>query len=216
MLNRLRRANPNLSFIRPTDESFARYGRFFGREAWNDLVRRAADTVDPAAEPIYIASIPALEELGIPGSVMEEVFNGEDVQVGICRGPNDRMNGMEWHDCPEINVAVTPMVLLLGHVDQIVDGTWDSRQAVACYLEVGEAVSLDTGTLHFAPCRAGRDRFLSIVILPRGVNTQLEGPSDGDRFLRQTRKWLMAHEDSPQAAQGVPVGIRGPNIVVSF
>ena len=219
MLSRLKEINRHLTFVDPDSDAFAEYGRSLQAAGWKELAGRAARLIPPELPPAYLASVPELEQVP-PPAALNGIFRGEDPQVGICRGFNSALNGMEWHDSAEVIVAVSPLILLLGKQAEIDGGEWNSRHARACFLRAGEAVMLNPGTLHFAPCRTDEYPFLSLIVLPRGVNGDLasgegEDPEESaDPILWKHRKWLLAHPDSPQAEKGAPVGINGPNLQV--
>ena len=55
-------------------------------------------------------------------------------------------------------------------------------------------------------------------MLPKGTNTPKEDIieiDDEDRLLFARNKWLLAHEDAPEAAQGAYIGLTGKNIDIS-
>lgn len=217
MLNRLKELNRHLNFIDPKGDGFSRYGRFLNSAGWTGLIKEADRLIAGDEEPAYIASVPELESLSSP-EVVGTTYSPEEVQVGICRGFNDTLNGMEWHDCPELIVAVTPLLLILGLDDEIEKGQWNSCHARICFLKAGEAVLLNEGTLHFAPCRSGSEPFLSLIILPRGVNQELDVKKHdpADKLLWKERKWILTHPDSPQAVKGAPIGISGANLRINI
>lgn len=212
MLTQLREINPDIEIIRPEESGFQRYGRPVHNADWDEMIARARRLIPAGLSPAYIPGCWELESPEAPGTLLSEVFDTEATQVGVCRGMNDRMNGMEWHDCPELISAVTPIVLILGHVDDIKNGVWPSNLAVIVFLEEGESVELFPGTLHFAPCRVDEKPFLSIITLARGVNGNLEGADPDDKMIWKERKWLITHADSPQSEDGAYTGISGENI----
>ncbi len=216
MLSKLKEINRHLDFVDPRSDDFAAYGRYLSSGGWDGLISSADRLIPKDDNPAYIASITELEELKQP-DIIAGVFGEEAAQVGICRGFNRSMNGMEWHDCPEILIAITPLLLLLGTVDEMKDDQWNSRNTKVCYLEAGEGVVLNAGTLHFAPCRPDSNPFLSLIILPKGVNEALSTGynSEKNSLLWKERKWILTHRDSPQAAAGAPIGISGPNLEVN-
>ncbi len=71
-------------------------------------------------------------------------------------------------------------------------------------------------TLHYAPCHADADRgFRVLVALPDGTNTKYEkkdAPDPMDALLWARNKWLIAHPESAEAAQGAFVGLSGDNL----
>lgn len=54
-----------------------------------------------------------------------------------------------------------------------------------------------------------------LIVLPLGTNEEkpeLTMRNDEDRCLWARNKWLLAHSDSSEAAQGAPVLLHGENI----
>ncbi|MDF1568078.1 MAG: DUF4867 family protein [Spirochaetaceae bacterium] len=214
MLKRLKDQHPDLTVLSPRDKSFELFGRYLTDEAWSDFAGRTRKLIRSDDVPSYLPSCPELENGGVTENMLTGIFDDEDVQVGVCRGFNDRLNGMEWHDCPEVVVACSTLVLILGRVEDIRNKQWPTHRAVLCLLKEGDAVVLHKDTLHFAPCHVGEDPFLSVILLPRGVNADLLPTGGADPQLWKERKWLMTHADSPQRKAGAPPGIIGKNIHV--
>ena len=53
-----------------------------------------------------------------------------------------------------------------------------------------------------------------ICVLPEGTNTSVDIvdiKTDEDRMLLLKNKWLMAHPNSPDAAEGAYIGLEGAN-----
>ena len=54
-----------------------------------------------------------------------------------------------------------------------------------------------------------------LVALPRGTNgpkPEIEPLNDEDKLLWACNKWLLAHAESSEAAQGAVVALKGVNI----
>ena len=85
-------------------------------------------------------------------------------------------------------------------------------------MPAGTLVEVFATSLHYAPCCAGgNDSFRVMVALPRGTNTdkpQIEAKTPEDRLLWARNKWLIAHAESSEAADGAFVGLTGPNLEV--
>ena len=64
--------------------------------------------------------MPELEESELKSDIENTLYGSMPVQIGFCNGRNTTYNGFEYHKCSEINYAVTPFMLVLGHV-------WDIR-----------------------------------------------------------------------------------------
>ena len=56
------------------------------------------------------------------------------------------------------------------------------------------------------------------VVLPRGTNTAAPGAqplNEEDKWLTARNKWLLAHPESAEAAQGAHIGLQGVNIDIT-
>lgn len=220
----IRRANPAL-FVRDIfDPALSSYGRLLDPQPFaplTDLADRITG-IDPEANR-YVASVPELEaEPSV--RALRLIFGFADIEVGYCNGPNSRLNGLEYHKSPEIDIAVTDLVLLLGRKADIgSDATYDSKKLDCFYLPAGTAFVLDAEVLHFSPCKVHEGGFKSIIVLPRGTNGALDGDelsfarSAKDRLLFMRNKWLLAHPDRAILVErGAWPGIRGDNIEVKL
>ena len=81
------------------------------------------------------------------------------------------------------------------------------------------AVEVYATTLHYAPCHVNEgEGFRVAVVLPRGTNTNPPGAkpvNEEDTWLTARNKWLLAHPESSEAAQGAHIGLQGVNIDIS-
>ncbi len=151
----------------------------------------------------------------LPGmaAIRESVFGNGQIETGYCNGYNNKLNCMEYHSCPEVDIARDDLILLLALPSDIVDGTLDPAKVKAFLVKKGQAVILYPYTLHFSPCRLSKEGFRCGVILSAETNKDLEKKSS-DAKLWRVNKWLLAHPESKQAAQGAYIGIVGENISV--
>lgn len=176
----------------------------------SELVAYSDSYLVAETENRYIASDGAAERLSVVGAVCREVFAELPVQCGWCLGGGRKMNGMEWHKSPEVIVACTDCVLILGDVADIKNDAFDSANAVALQLRRGEAVELAPETLHLAPL-AVNEFFVAAIILPRGTNAPLESGISGAR--RAVNKWLLVHPENERGISlGGKVGVFGVNV----
>lgn len=144
------------------------------------------------------------------------VFGTLPTQIGYCCGHNSFLNATEWHTSSEINIAVTPLILILGHRWDIVNGIIDSSKFKAFYLPKGTVTEVYATTLHYTPCQVTDDGFGCIVALPEGTNTPLDTESK-DKLLTAKNKWLLAHtENKAKIKQGAVAGITGENIFIHY
>ena len=126
------------------------------------------------------------------------------------------MNGLEYHKCSEINIAVTPVVLILGLTFDMDGDEYDSSKAEAFYLEEGDTIEMFATTLHYCPCQVSDDGFSSVVLLPKNTNTPLKEKSN-DKLLIMNNKWLICHKESDSDVKnGVYPGIHGLNYVIKY
>ena len=215
MLNNLKAKNPTLRFYSVKDEAFKKYGKVIDMDA-SEIVAACKKLEYPTEGSQYIASVDALENLSCSQKIKDLTFGGLDAQIGICHGYNDTMNALEYHKSSEINVAVTPLVLILG-LEQDMDGfEYDSSKVEAFYLEEGDVVEVYATSLHFCPCQVSDSGFSSVVGLPRDTNTKPVEIKD-DRLIWAKNKWLICHDANTSLTEkGVYGGIHGENYKVNY
>lgn len=123
---------------------------------------------------------------------------------------------MEYHRNSEINVAVTDLVLLIGHQQDIEpDHTYDTSKIEAFLVPAGTGIEVYATTLHYAPCHVNEGGFQCVVVLPKGTNTDLTFQTEKtgeDSLMTAKNKWLIAHEDAKIA--GAFNGLKGENITI--
>lgn len=199
------------------DPAFAPYGRVLEGYDFSQADAYMREKTDiPENGNMYVPSVPGLEELGIKSDVENTFYGSMPVQIGFCNGRNTTYNGFEYHKCSEINYAVTPFMLVLGHVWDIKDNKYDIQNAQVFFVPEGTAVEMYQTTLHLSPCRVCDEGFKDIVILARGTNTPLtektECADPESVLLLQRNKWVIAHpEREPLIKQGAHPGVIGEN-----
>lgn len=181
------------------------------------LTGLAATPQGPAVE--YVPTDPALQELPAAVELSEHCFGGMPVQLGWCNGRNTRLNCLEYHRDSELNVGVQDFILLLAKREEMADGRLDTGKVEAFLCPAGTLVEVYATTLHYAPCSAkAGEGFQVAIVLPKGTNLDkpaiLAGNQE-DQCLWARNKWLLAHKDSSEAAQGAPVRLDGENIDIA-
>ncbi len=214
-IERVRELNPHLKIYSVKDAEFADYGVIIEGMDTEAIAEAAKDIPMPAEGSVYHASEPAFEALPIAGEIQEKIFGTLPAQLGYCYGYSDTLNATEWHACSELNIALTPLVLILGKRSDIKNGKLDSADMKAFYLPAGTVVEVYATTLHFCPCQTEADGFKCVVGLSLGTNTDLDSPVS-DALLFRKNKWIMAHVDNGAlVARGVVGGIVGENYKIN-
>ena len=174
MLERLNKVN-DVKIYSVFDAEFKPYGRVVDGYDFEGIVEyMKAKTPVPEQGNIYIASVPEMEAFAVKDEIENVLYGGMPVQIGYCNGRNSTYNGFEYHKGSEINVAVTPFMLVLGHVWEIEEGKFYVGNEKVFFVPEGAAIEMYETTLHLSPCKVSDDGFKGIVILPRGTNTPLE------------------------------------------
>ena len=198
-----------------TDPAFRKYGQVLDGYDFTGLIKEMKHTPVPE-DVIYVPSVEELEALDIMKDLQNKGYGGLPVQIGYCNGHNKKLNAVEYHRNSEINVAVTDLVLLIGHQQDIEpDHTYDTSKIEAFLVPAGTGIEVYATTLHYAPCHVNEGGFQCVVVLPKGTNTDLTFPTEKtgeDSLMTAKNKWLIAHEDAKIA--GAFNGLKGENITI--
>jgi ureidoglycolate hydrolase len=198
------------------DPAFARYGKVIaGLDTAALVAALEANTEKPEDAVIYVPSEPTLEATALYPILRDSVYGGMPIQIGYCNGNNTKLNCVEYHRDSEINIPAQEMIFLVACESDLTDGHLDTAKVEAFRAPAGAAVELYATTLHYAPCNgAAGEGFRVAVVLPKGTNTEKPKIADSipeDALLWACNKWLIAHPDSPEAADGAFVGLDGEN-----
>ena len=205
--------------IRPiSDESFIKYGKpvegYNLAPLFNILSEK---TPKPKDGTVYVPSEPALEALPVFSELSASLYGGMPIQIGYCNGVNRSLNCLEYHRGSEVDLAADDIILLVAPLAELRNGALNTGLVEAFSVPAGAGVLLYETTLHYAPCCVpGHDGFRVAVVLPRGTNESLPRRTltREDRLLWARNKWLVAHPDAPEAAQGAYIGLAGENSTV--
>ena len=199
-----------------TDPAFRKYGQVLEGYDFTGLIKEMKHTPVPE-DVIYVPSVEELEALDIMKDLQNKGYGGLPVQIGYCNGHNKKLNAVEYHRNSEINVAVTDLVLLIGHQQDIEpDHTYDTSKIEAFLVPAGTGIEVYATTLHYAPCHVNEGGFQCVVVLPKGTNTDLTFQTEKtgeDSLMTAKNKWLIAHEDAKIA--GAFNGLKGENITIN-
>ena len=198
-----------------TDPAFRRYGQVLEGYDFTGLIKEMKHTPVPE-DVIYVPSVEELEALDVMKDLQNKGYGGLPIQIGYCNGHNKKLNAVEYHRNSEINVAVTDLVLLIGHQQDIEpDHTYDTSRIEAFLVPAGTGIEVYATTLHYAPCHVNDGGFQCVVVLPKGTNTDLTFQTEKtgeDSLMTAKNKWLIAHADAK--IEGAFNGLKGENITI--
>ncbi|WP_295306676.1 DUF4867 family protein [Blautia sp.] len=198
-----------------TDPAFRKYGQVLDGYDFTGLIKEMKHTPVPE-DVIYVPSVEELEALDVMKDLQNKGYGGLPIQIGYCNGHNKKLNAVEYHRNSEINVAVTDLVLLIGHQQDIEpDHTYDTSRIEAFLVPAGTGIEVYATTLHYAPCHVNEGGFQCVVVLPKGTNTDLTFQTEKtgeDSLMTAKNKWLIAHEDAK--IEGAFNGLKGENITI--
>ena len=202
------------------DPEFKPYGQVVEgmEETVEEILSVLKDTPLPEAVG-YVAEWPALQELPAATEVSEHLYGGMPVQLGWCNGHNSKLKCLEYHRDSEFNLGVEDFVLLLAKQGEIENGVLDTAKVKAFRVPAGVMVECFATSLHYAPCHTDPAKgFRVLIALPAGTNTAkpvITPKSHEDTLLRARNKWLLAHPESKEAADGAYVGLTGTNLDIA-
>lgn len=217
MLNKLKELNKDIEVYSVFDSEFAMYGRVIDDVDAKEIVSVAKTIANPEKGSSYVPTEPKFEALGIAKEITDKLFGTLPTQIGYCWGHNTMMNATEWHTSSEINIAITPLVLIVALRQEIKDSKIDASQFKAFYVPEGTVLEAYATTLHFCPCQVADSGFGCVVALPLNTNTKLEEKTD-DKLLFARNKWLLAHELNTVLVndRGAYPGITGKNVEIKY
>lgn len=216
MLDTLKKLNPDIDFFDVFAEEFSNYGRVISGYDIEQIKSEAVKFELPAQGSAYIPSVEKFESLELSKKIENEIFGTLNTQIGYCYGYNSMLNATEWHFSSELNIAITPLVLILGKRTDIKDGKLNSADMKAFYVPAGTVLEVYATTLHFCPCQVSDGGFGCVVGLPKGTNVPLDYEV-ADKLIFRKNKWIIAHEDNKSLIDmGVVSGIYGENYKINY
>ena len=190
----------------------AEYGYYLEGD-FSDIFRYLSTTPIPEEGNLYVRDSEDMHAFSGFARIREEVFGLGEMESGYVNGNNKKLNCLEAHSCPEVDLAVNDQILLLALPRDIQDGKIDSKKVIAVHLKAGEVVVLRPYVLHFSPCMVDNKPFRCGIFLSAGTNRDLAS-KPSNPLLWKENKWLYAHPESNQAKLGAYIGITGENILV--
>lgn len=217
----IKKINPQVALCEISGEEFHYYGKVLTEYDVQPIVSyMKTQTPIPEEGNIYIPSDSELEKLLVCQQIKSNLFGEMAIEAGYCNGKNSTLNGLEYHKCNEVNIAVTDLVLLLAKTYDIKDNSFNVDKIKAFFVPAGTAFEVFSTTLHFAPCKVQDSGFKEVVILTEGTNLPLENKHENEgenQLLFARNKWLLAHPNrKPLIEKGAHAGIIGDNIKISY
>ncbi len=199
------------------DAEFAPYGRVVEGYDLTGITEAlmktpCTDSVVYTARDESLHAAPGAVELG------EGLFGGMPYEFGWCNGKNTKLNCLEFHRDSEFDMGTEDVILLLAKQEEIIDGVLDTSKVKAFKAPAGVLVEMYATTLHYAPCSAANGQaFRVLIVLPDKTNTPFRtgGVNTLDKTLWMRNKWLIAHPEANEAAEGAVVGLTGENIDIA-
>ena len=222
MLKKLQDKNPNLTIKSIHDSSFSRYGKILNPKDYFDIINYLnQETIIPETGNKYVAHDPNLEARIKNKQGINHVFGYMPVEYGYVNGKNSKLNALEYHKSSEINIALTPLIVMLGRVEDIVSNQYTTQLIDVFFVPEGTVIELFPQTLHFSPCKVLDQGFKCGVILPFGTNMEFirdkKITHEEDHLLFKTNKWILVHQDHQTFIDlGAHLGLIGQNIEIKY
>jgi hypothetical protein len=222
MIDDLRAKNPHIYIHSVFDPEFNRFGEVLDISEFTGLIEYLdLHTSVPALGNEYVAHLPELVDVVSDSSVIHNTFGNVPLEYGCVNGNNSKLNALEFHKSSEINVCVTPLVLLLAHIDDIENMTVSSSKVTAFFIPENTAIEVYSTTLHFSPCKVVDSGFKCAVILPYGTNMEFIRAKGNQgkysEFLFKTNKWLLNHPENTRMVELNAINaIIGENIEIYY
>lgn len=201
------------------DPAFKPYGRVVEGYPVQGILEALATC--PCPENVaYVPKVDRLHAAPNAEEIGSALFGGMPFQLGYCNGHNTKLNCLEYHRDSEFNLGTDDFILLVATLSNVdAEGKLDVSHVKAFRVPAGVMVECYATTLHYAPCHADPAKgFRVLIALPLNTNTD-HRPGGGvnvmDKQLWARNKWLIAHPETIEAAEGAFVGLIGENIDIA-
>ena len=200
------------------DKEFENYGSIIDCDFSKIHDYLEHETEIPEQNNIYVAQNDNLEKIGETDRLKWKIFGGADIQAGYCNGNSHALGMLEWHNCPEINYAVTDMAIMLAEKSMVKNNKIDSSEVKVFFIPKGTGIALHSGVLHSAPCAVSAGGFRCLVVLSEGTNMPISREAIEEfRPLKMKNKWMLCHKDRKDLIEsGAEAGIEGENITLHY
>lgn len=213
MIQDIQKLNPDFVIKSIYDKAFMTYGKI-REEAVHEVLTYVSESVIPPKNGnLYKASVKELEDLASIQNLSHKVYGGMDVMAGVVAGHNQVLNGIEYHQGSETIIAVSDYILVVGHLWDMKDNTYDSSLCECFYVPQGTIVECYGTTLHYTPIAVHKEGFVTVCLLLRGTGDDLVR----DGILKKKNKWFIAHKENVEkVAAGDYPGLLGKMIQIKY
>lgn len=212
-LEELQSFNPTYHIQTIYDQNFQTFGKVIEEDVQDVLDYVSANVRPPKNGNCYLPSVQAIEQLSSIQKLSQKVYGYMDVMAGVVSGHNDVLNGIEYHQGSETIIAATDYVLVVGHLWDMKDQTYDSSLCQFFYVPKGTVVECFGTTLHYTPICVNEAGFQTICLLLRGTGDEL---NKRQGILKKKNKWFIAHaKNIEQVSAGDYPGLQGTMIKIN-
>lgn len=218
-------ANPHLHVQPLTTDAFSSYGctHKIDVAVFKEIssVLDSLPELNKLGDEVYIPSSDKLEALPCATFIQNNLYGTVPSQIGAYAGKAFKLSALEYHKCNEILFITTPAVLLLGHMQDLQELTYDTSKLEAFFVPANTCVELYSSTLHFSPLAVTSQPVRQAVVQQRFTNTPFtnEHPKPqctikGDEMLLERNKWVIVHPEAADMLNGAFIGLTGENLQI--
>lgn len=205
MLEDIQKLNDQYLIKSVFDSSFQTYGSIV-QENMDEAINFVKEHSFDAS---YIPSVKEVEDIPCIQKLSQKIYGYLDVIAGVVSGHNEVLNGIEYHQCSEVIIAVTDYILVVGHRWDMQNQEYDSSKCEIFYVPQGTVVECYATTLHYTPICVEDGGFQTICLLLKGTGDSAERIG----ILKKKNKWFIAHKDNVEKVKlGDYPGLKGKMI----
>lgn len=117
------------------DKEFSNYGKVLNVDTKKIVEYLHNNSKMPLTGNIYVRKDLDMDSLNGIDEIKEKVYGFNDIEVGYCNGYNSLLNCLEYHACPEVDIAGDDLVLLLARQEDVKNGKVNSNDIKAFLLK---------------------------------------------------------------------------------
>ncbi|EAE1273829.1 DUF4867 family protein [Listeria seeligeri] len=213
-LETINRLNPDYLIKSINDFSFRTYGRIIEENIQDVLVYVTKNFLPLELGNAYSPSLSTVEQFESIQRLSHRVYGHLDVMGGVVTGYNQVLNGIEYHQGSETIIAASDCIMVVGHLWDMKNDTFDSALCECFYIPQGTIVECYSTTLHYTPICVSDAGFTTICLLLNGTGDMLNKKMG---ILKKRNKWFIAHSENIEKVQaGDFQGLTGKMIKINY